>query len=116
MAVPAGQARGVLAVWRLLLAALMAVILVLALLPGSGQPAFGHVDKLQHAAAFMVLWAVGRRAGLGPAWVLPVLLLVFGVAIELAQAGWTTTRDPSLGDVLADVAGIAAGRWLLGSP
>ncbi|WP_374674989.1 VanZ family protein [Ideonella sp.] len=109
----AGRAR---LAWRALLAGLMAVILMLALLPGSGQPAFGHVDKLQHAVAFLVLWAVGRRAGLGPAWMLPVLLLGFGVAIELAQAGWTTTRDPSLGDVLADAAGIAVGRWLLGSP
>lgn len=102
--------------WRLCLATCAAAILVIALQPGGGEPAFSHIDKLQHAAAFIALWAIGRRAGLGPGWALALALLGFGVAIELAQAALTTTRDPSLGDVLADAAGIAVGRWLVGSP
>lgn len=104
-------------IWRLCLGATAVAILVIALLPpGGGEPLFPQVDKVQHAAAFLALWAIGRRAGLGPTWVLAAALLGFGVTIELAQAALTTTRDPSVADVLADAVGVAAGRWLLGSP
>lgn len=102
-----------LPLWRGVFAAALAGILVLALRPSHGVPLFAHVDKLQHAAAFIALWALGWRAGLRqPVWLLAAGLLVFGVAIEVAQS-FTPDRQPSLGDVVADAAGIALGWWLL---
>jgi hypothetical protein len=103
------------AVWRWLFAAALAGVMVLALIPGgSGPDWFENADKLRHAAAFIALWAIGRRAGLQPAWALALGLLAFGISIEIAQA-FTPYRESSVGDVLADVAGIAAGRALLGA-
>ena len=101
--------------WRGLFAGALAGILVLALMPvGNGPDWFAQADKVRHAAAFITLWAIGRRAGLKPTWALALGLLGFGIGIELAQA-LTTYRDSSIGDVLADAAGIAAGRALLGA-
>ena len=100
--------------WRWLFAGALVGVLVLALIPGGNGPDwFENADKLRHAAAFITLWAIGRRAGLKPAWALALGLLGFGIGIELAQA-LTPYRDSSVGDVLADAAGIAAGRMLLG--
>lgn len=100
--------------WRALFALTVVAILVLALAPANGpDTGWPHADKLRHAGAFITLWAIGRRARVQPSWALAVGLFVFGVFIELAQA-MTPTRDPSLGDVLADMAGIAAGRLLWG--
>lgn len=102
-----------LPVWRTVFAAALVGILILAVLPSRGGPSFTHMDKLQHAVAFIALWALGWRAGLRqPVWLLAGGLLVFGVAIEVAQA-LTPNRQPSLGDVVADAAGIALGWWLL---
>jgi hypothetical protein len=104
-----------LTLWRGLFGAVLVGVLVLALIPGGNGPDwFVHADKLRHAAAFGTLWAIGRRIGLQPSWILALGLLVFGIGIELAQA-MTPYRESSLGDVLADAAGIAAGRWLLGA-
>lgn len=82
-------------------------------LPG---PAFSHLDKLYHAAAYAVLMAwcacatpVARRARLA-GW-----LLVLGVAIELAQR-YVPYRSSSLGDGLADALGIVIGAWLVPRP
>jgi len=100
--------------WRVAFACAAAAILFLALMPASGgQDWFVHADKLRHAGAFVALWAIGKQARLRPAWALAAALLAFGVGIELAQA-LTPTRESSIGDVLADALGIAAGRWLLG--
>lgn len=99
--------------WRAAFGCAVAGILVLALLPaGQGADWFPHADKLRHAAAFITLWAIGKQARFQPSWALALALLAFGVGIEFAQA-LTPTRESSVGDVLADVLGIAAGRLLL---
>lgn len=104
-----------MALWRGLFVAAVAGVLALALIPaGNGPDWFAHADKLRHAAAFITLWAIGRRAGLKPSWALALGLLGLGIGIELAQT-LTPHRESSVGDVLADAAGIAAGRWLLGA-
>ena len=98
--------------WRWVFLVCLAVAFLVALAPtGSGDDWFPQADKLRHACAFIVLWMLGRQAHVRPGWRLAVLLLGFGVAIELAQ-GLTSYRDASLGDVGADMAGILAG-WLL---
>ncbi len=101
--------------WRSVFVAALVGILVLALMPSAGGADwFPQADKLRHAAAFVALWAIGRRAGLRPTWALVLGLLAFGIAIELLQA-LSPGRESSVADVLADAVGIAAGRWLLGS-
>jgi VanZ family protein len=102
--------------WRLAFAAALLGILVIALWPsGRGADWFAQADKVRHALAFIALWAIGRRAGLRPSWALAVGLIAFGIGIEAAQS-FTPDREASAADVLADAFGIAAGRWLLGSP
>ena len=100
--------------WRVAFACAVVAILFLALMPaGDGRDWFVHADKLRHAGAFVALWAIGKQARLRPSWALAAALLAFGIGIELVQA-LTPTRESSIGDVLADALGIAAGRWLLG--
>ncbi|MFO1337534.1 MAG: VanZ family protein [Burkholderiaceae bacterium] len=102
------------AIWRGLFVAAVVGILVLALMPSSGGADwFPQADKMRHALAFITLWALGQRAGLRPGWALALGLLGFGVGIEIAQS-FTPDREASSLDVLADVAGIGLGRWLLG--
>ncbi|MEK8031836.1 VanZ family protein [Ideonella sp. DXS29W] len=91
----------------------MLAILALALMPGGQGPDwFAHADKVRHAAAFLLLWAIGKQARFEPAWCLAVALLAFGIGIECFQA-LTPTRESSWGDVLADVVGIALGHLVV---
>ena len=102
--------------WRGAFVVALAGILMIALWPaGQGPDWFPQADKLRHALAFIALWAIGRRASLTPAWALAFGLIAFGIGIEIAQS-FTPDREASAADVLADALGIAAGRWLLGSP
>ena len=91
--------------WLLLLIVIGLTLSPIAYLP---QQAFSLWDKAQHALAFATLAALGalaypRRIGL-----LVLSLLVFGGAIELAQAatGW---RSGDWADWLADGVGLFAG-------
>ncbi|MEM8984292.1 MAG: VanZ family protein [Pseudomonadota bacterium] len=69
-------------------------------------------DKASHALAFFVLtvWfsALTPRRRLLQ---LALAMLVFGIAIEVAQS-FTATRQADVLDVVADVIGIAAGAGL----
>lgn len=89
----------------------LAATLVLALRPSGAGPSVPHVDKLQHAAAFITLWFLGVRAGWQRStWWLAAGLALFGLGIEVAQS-FTPDRDPSWADVGADLLGIAVGAW-----
>lgn len=102
--------------WRAAFVVALAGILVIALWPsGQGPDWFPQADKVRHALAFIALWAIGRRACLKPGWALAFGLIAFGIGIEIAQS-FTPDREASVADVLADALGVAAGRWLLGSP
>jgi VanZ family protein len=98
-----------LALWGLLVAG----VIVGSLLPGDELPAppFAGFDKLEHAFGYGVLSAYGvmlfarRRT---QAWA-AVGLVVLGMAIEIAQARWTSSRSGDPTDVLADLVGVLAG-------
>lgn len=96
------------AFWALLLA-----VAVLSLMPTGYLPpqVFSLWDKAQHALAFAALAGLGLRAYPRHPWHLATGLLVFGGAIELAQAatGW---RHGEWDDWLADAVGLAAGTAL----
>ena len=86
---------------------LCAAVTVLSLLPVDQLPpqALDIWDKAQHAIGFMVLAALGLAAF--PRQYRPLTwgLLVFGLAIELAQS-LTTWRQGDVWDWLADAIGI----------
>jgi len=98
-----------LALWGLLVAG----VIVGSLLPADELPAppFAGFDKLEHAFGYGVLSAYGvmlfarRRT---QAWA-AVGLVVLGIAIEIAQACWTSSRSGDPTDVLADLVGVLAG-------
>lgn len=98
---------------------LLGSLLVLATLyaclrPVTGQPpAFPHLDKLQHFAAYLVLTAwfgalLERRRYLP----LAVSMLLLGAGIEFAQGAMRLGRDAELSDMLANALGVFAGLGL----
>ncbi|QNL20029.1 VanZ family protein [Hyphobacterium sp. CCMP332] len=90
-------------------------ITVLALLPGpAAPPRLLGTDKLEHAAAFLVLTLL---AGFGwralPLWFITLAMITYGLLIELIQGSPILQRTMSFADVLADLAGIALGLTLV---
>ncbi len=101
-------------VWRLTGALLLAAVTVAALLPLPGpESAPAHTDKLLHALTFAVLtaWFEGFPTSTGARIRTIVALLLYGAAIEGAQA-LTGYRQADPFDFLADAAGVAGGLLL----
>jgi hypothetical protein len=71
------------------------------------------VDKVVHVSLFAVLALTGRWAGIRRG-VLATLLPVYAAASELLQELPGLQRDASLGDLVADVAGVLGGLLLWG--
>ncbi len=93
------------------LAAILAVV-VASLLPATDLPPVPTgADKLEHFAGYAVLAAIAvqllaTRAAL---WRAGAALVVLGIALELAQFLFTSTRMMDGGDALANALGVAAG-------
>ena len=96
----------------------IATVVAACLLPGSDLPEVPVDDKVSHALAFFALAASAvqlfRRGW--PLLVVALALLGLGIAIELAQYLFTTTRAMEAADVLADAIGIAAGMATAWTP
>jgi VanZ family protein len=101
-------------VFRFLFWGACAALIVLALIPGAYLPpdVFNWWDKAQHALAFLALGGLGLLAYPKTARLVLMGLLVYGAAIELAQAatGW---RYGDVQDWFADAVGVAA-AYLIG--
>jgi hypothetical protein len=92
----------------------VAVLVSLAVLfaPPSDVPSSpAGVDKLVHFSLFAALAVTGRWAGVGRG-VLAVLLVLYAGGSELLQGTDLVDRDASVGDLLADSAGVVAGLLL----
>ena len=90
---------------------ILLVVTYLALTPGpSAPPRILGIDKIEHFAAFAVLAILARGAwsDVRP-WGIGVSLLIYGVLIETIQAAPILMRTASVGDVIADLAGILGG-------
>ncbi|MGD9780940.1 MAG: VanZ family protein [Kiritimatiellia bacterium] len=106
---------------RWLCAAHLALIAALSLLPAWMFPpsasGFPGIDKVVHAAMYGLLgallrWAAGRESIPPAARWLPAAGVGYGLLMEVLQRGiGGTGRAFSWGDVLADLAGVAAG-WI----
>ena len=105
--------------WRTLLKTIFwfsaAVVLYLALSPSPTLPSTGW-DKMNHVLAFGTLGALAALAWPARVPRSLVLLLGYGVLIEVLQA-FTPTRSPELQDVLADSIGLllVAALWKAGT-
>ncbi|WP_369141197.1 VanZ family protein [Modestobacter versicolor] len=92
----------------------VAVLVSLAVLfaPPSDVPSGpAGVDKLVHATLFAVLAVTGRWAGVRNG-VLAGLLVLYAAGSELLQGTDLVDRDASVGDLVADAAGVVAGLLL----
>jgi VanZ family protein len=94
--------------FRLALAGCLIAITVLALIPPGHEPV-GSADKVNHFAAFLVLAWLADHAYPGYSfrpepW---MALLGYGLLIEVLQA-FLPYREASLGDLVADGAGLLA--------
>ena len=93
---------------RLLLVIALVVITDLALQPASAVTTrWLGTDKVEHLAAFVALTIliVVSFPGL-PRWLGGLILLAYGLGIELAQANMGQGRHASMADLVADGLGI----------
>ncbi|KCZ92882.1 VanZ family protein [Hyphomonas johnsonii] len=87
-----------------------AAIAVLSLLPGDELPEVHLSDKVEHVIAYAVLatlvtlWLGPRRAGRAL-----LVVMAYGVGMEVAQALIGTGRTPSVLDAGADLVGAGIG-------
>jgi VanZ family protein len=96
---------------------LAAVITALSLMPAQHLPEAGLSDKAGHILAYVALafWFGGITARRSYGW-LALILIVYGVLIELLQAWMGWGRHAELYDIAADAAGIATGLLLALTP
>ena len=98
--------------WCALWALAIALVVVGSLLPGPDLP---HVpdggDKVEHILGYGVLAALAVQLFARRAWLAGacVALLLLGIALELAQGAFTTTRSMDPADALADAVGVLLG-------
>lgn len=93
---------------RVVGAAVMTVLLVLMLGPAHEAESTGQVwDKAAHFIAFgLILWSLGVLFRRLPRPWAAALAIAIGGAVEIIQG--FVGRDPSWGDFLADILGVAA--------
>jgi hypothetical protein len=88
-------------------------VYILAVLPGGRGPQVFAWDKLNHAAAFLVLTLLATLAHpRASALRIAFALAAFGGFIELSQAIPAVHRDASFNDWFADIGAIAIGLLL----
>jgi VanZ family protein len=96
--------------WLAAWAAMSGIVSVLYLLPEGGPPGDWQIDKLAHLAAFaaigLAIWPATRSTGAFVGILLTSCVMAIG--LEFVQA-YVPGRDSSLPDVLANIAGLAAG-------
>ena len=106
--------------WVVASVLLVVTVLYLSLAP-LGMPVElpSHFDKIEHAAAYVLLavWFTGLVAR-PRYWQVVAALVVFGLTIEFLQANMPFGRQGDPWDVLANVTGVGIGaalaRWMTG--
>lgn len=95
----------------------LTAIVLLSLLPLTRDTQFSAQDKLQHGLAYAALYFLAARAYVPryPLWVLGVIFVMFGIAIEFAQS-LTGHRQTDIWDMLANTSGMLVVGALLSLP
>lgn len=97
----------VLMVWLVSVGA----VVWLSLLPGTGEPpAFAFADKLKHCAAYAWLALLPMRGFGERRWAIGAAgaMVFLGAGLEIGQA-FVALREPSLGDLAANMLGVVIG-------
>ena len=90
-----------------------AILLYMTLAPGKDVPGVGLVwDKAEHATAWAVLTGAGLLLSTRRRWLIPLFAVLFGAAVEVAQAVMPLGRDGDWHDLLADTIGVAT-AWVV---
>jgi len=98
--------------FRLFFVAALAMVFLLALLPSPDLPAIVEgQDKVGHFIVFLLLTWLGLFAWPNHAFAVCASMLLYGVAIEVAQS-FTTYRHGDPWDWVADALGVAVGLLL----
>lgn len=93
-------------VLRLLFIVVLAMVFLVALLPSPDVPAIVEgQDKVGHFAVFLILTLLGLLAWPKHAFAVCASMLLYGVAIEVAQS-FTTYRQGDPWDWAADALGV----------
>lgn len=97
-------------VWLGLGWAFILFAIILSLIPGQKLPPTGVSDKLEHAAAYMLLtlWFTGLYPR-SSYWRIGLSMLLLGIVIEIAQGLMPFGRQADLRDVFANSIGILLG-------
>ncbi|MGO0309304.1 VanZ family protein [Endozoicomonas acroporae] len=97
------------ALYRFAFVGALAFALFMAVIPHCADPTAAVNDKVKHAIAFMVLFAMLDLAWptVGMPWWKPLGLMAFGVLIEVCQK-MTGYRSFSVGDIVANGVGVLA--------
>lgn len=92
----------------------LVTIFILAMIPlPAAMTVFEMQDKVEHAGAFVVLMLIGHAAWPRRSTAIALLLVVYGILIEVAQHSLTTNRVGDPWDVVADSVGVALGLLLI---
>ena len=99
--------------WHILGAGLVVAVIVSSLGPVGVPGQFRGLDKVAHAAAYLVLmvWFAGLQPRRLWGW-LALGLLGMGLALEIAQGAMHLNRTAEARDMLANAAGVALGGLL----
>lgn len=88
-----------------LLIAIVSVLMLIELKPTAGG--IPNIDKAEHAFVFILLTVTGCLAYAQKKYWVYAGLIVLGALYEVLQALFTVTRQASIYDWLADIAGVA---------
>ncbi|MDX1915214.1 MAG: VanZ family protein [Methylophilus sp.] len=86
------------------LVAVVTLLMLVELPPKQGG--WPYWDKVQHMGVFLIMTKIGFYAYPSKKWWVAIHLAVFGALVEVLQGLLTVTRQASVYDWLADVAGI----------
>ena len=93
--------------------------IVVCLVPGPDLPQTPPGgDKIEHFLAYFLLAAAAVQlyATQRALWIVAAGLVALGIAIELVQGAFTTTRAMDAWDAVADALGVAAGMAIAWTP
>ena len=76
------------------------------------QPSLTHIDKVEHTLAYATLsflWFCFAKKNHVKFTYISILILLYGIIIEVVQAEYTTNRSGDLYDFIANAIGCAIG-------
>lgn len=100
--------------WRILFWAFLGLVTFLLLIELAPKPpSIPYLDKFEHAFVFAILYVLGMQAYKPYPYWLAGALILYGGIMEPIQSFCTLTRQGSVYDWLADIAGLLLAMLLM---